>query len=336
MKLGCTEFAIDAIRLRQHHVGILEPPLLDSEVVRKRAQRQRLDVPVGDRTRTLEIVFPQCPRPFTLADTVAIPGKQVACEQGIPFVTQCAEEPDALLQQRLCRLVIVHVEGRPTEKEDGVGAFPTIAAGMMECHRLLGPNPRCRDVTGVDVQLCRSIEGFDASCRRPSVGEKHALQPAPAFRHVAPVPEPPHGCRQPQCKLRLPTGLELVKRSAKIVVLAVDKLEPGPGCAAQVWLRLLGQREEMLGVALSNIVSFAGLVETLECEFPDRLQHPIAVVVPDADEALVDERRKQVEVGVADRFDRLKRRAADEDGKPTEEVLLLRRQQLVAPPDHRA
>ena len=57
---------------------------------------------------------------------------------------------------------------------------------------------------------------------------------------------------------------------------------------------------------------------------------------PAADEVLLDERLECVEVGVADGLRRLHRKASREDGKPTEDLLLLRIEQVVAPRDRGA
>jgi hypothetical protein len=61
----------------------------------------------------------------------------------------------------------------------------------------------------------------------------------------------------------------------------------------------------------------------------DRLEHPEAPVVPDADEALVGERLERVQIGFADRFGRLERAAAPEHGEPCEQELLVFIEKLV-------
>ena len=81
-------------------------------------------------------------------------------------------------------------------------------------------------------------------------------------------------------------------------------------------------------------VALAALVEPLGRELADRLEHHEALAAA-AEQALVDERLEQVEVGVADRLGGLRRHAAREDGEPAEQLLLLGVEQLLAPRDRR-
>ena len=106
-------------------------------------------------------------------------------------------------------------------------------------------------------------------------------------------------------------------------MLLLEAVEPYRVDFAGVRLRLLGERQEVFGVAAREVVCLAGLLEPLGRVLADRLQHPEAVVVADADEALVDEGLQRVEVGVADLLGRLERAAAAEDGEPREETLLV-------------
>ena len=77
------------------------------------------------------------------------------------------------------------------------------------------------------------------------------------------------------------------------------------------------------------------LSEPLERVLPDRLQHPVALVV-EAKQALVHERLQPIEVGTCDLRGGLERTAAGEDGQGPEQPLFLGREQLVAPADRRA
>ena len=90
-------------------------------------------------------------------------------------------------------------------------------------------------------------------------------------------------------------------------------------------VRGLGKLEQLLRRAAAAERRRRPHVELLGGELADRLQHPEAVASLAADEALVDERLRAVDVRVADRFGRLERAAAAEDGEPREEPLLLRR-----------
>ncbi len=55
-----------------------------------------------------------------------------------------------------------------------------------------------------------------------------------------------------------------------------------------------------------------------------------------SEEALVEEGRERIEVGVADLFGGLERERAAKDGKPCEELLLIAVEEVVAPRDRRA
>jgi hypothetical protein len=77
----------------------------------------------------------------------------------------------------------------------------------------------------------------------------------------------------------------------------------------------------------------------LPCELADRLEHPEALVPvrigAAADEALVEERRKRVEVRATHRFGRLESAAAAEDCEPGEQPLFVVVEEVVAPSDRR-
>ena len=62
--------------------------------------------------------------------------------------------------------------------------------------------------------------------------------------------------------------------------------------------------------------------ELLGRELADRLEHPEAAGLPAADEALVDQRLHELEVGVGDLLGRLQRPAAAEDGECREQLPL--------------
>src|SRR3954464_4124466 len=85
----------------------------------------------------------------------------------------------------------------------------------------------------------------------------------------------------------------------------------------------LGEFNARLGVAPPDRVCLAGAIKALDCELADRLQHPEAVALADADEALVDERLERVHIGIANPLARVDRGPAAEDGKPGKEALLV-------------
>ena len=90
----------------------------------------------------------------------------------------------------------------------------------------------------------------------------------------------------------------------------------------QLGRALLGESEELPGVACVEIVALAGCLQPLDGELADRLEHPEALAgVPE--EALVDERLEGVEVGAGDLLGCLEGAAAAEDGQPGEQALLL-------------
>src|ERR687887_2050850 len=100
-------------------------------------------------------------------------------------------------------------------------------------------------------------------------------------------------------------------------------------------LQALGEVEEVVGVPTPQRLPLAALVEALGRVLADGLQQrePVARGL---DEALVDQRRNSVDVGVRNRLRSIEREAACEDGEPPEELLLLSRQKGVAPVDGRA
>ena len=95
-----------------------------------------------------------------------------------------------------------------------------------------------------------------------------------------------------------------------------------------------------LGLLSPQCVLLARCLQPLPRELADRLEHPEALLAvrigAAADEALVEQRRQRVEVGVADRFGGLERGAAAEHREPGEELLLVLVEQVVAPRDRGA
>src|SRR5204862_7327056 len=72
------------------------------------------------------------------------------------------------------------------------------------------------------------------------------------------------------------------------------------------------------------------LFQLLERELADRLQQGVALRA-EADEALLDQRLQRVQPRSRYLFCGIKRPAAEEDSEPPEGLLLLRREQFVAP-----
>jgi hypothetical protein len=85
-------------------------------------------------------------------------------------------------------------------------------------------------------------------------------------------------------------------------------------------------------VASAGLLRRAALLQLLERELADRLEQGIATVA-EADEALLDERLQRVEVGPGHLLRCFEAEVAREAAEPGEDVLLLGREQVVAPPD---
>ena len=84
----------------------------------------------------------------------------------------------------------------------------------------------------------------------------------------------------------------------------------------------------------------AGSLEEIARELADRLQHPEALLsepaCTSANQALVEERRKDIEVGIADGLGGLQSAAAAEDRESPEEPLLVLVEEVMRPGDRRS
>jgi hypothetical protein len=116
-------------------------------------------------------------------------------------------------------------------------------------------------------------------------------------------------------------------------VLAVEPLENGRRIGTARLGLSLGQREEVLRVPLPVVGHIGQLGKAFACELPDRLEHEEAPGRRLAQEALVDERRDQVDVGPADGLGRLELEASRKDREPRKRQLLVLAEQLVTPGD---
>src|SRR5262245_56207906 len=96
---------------------------------------------------------------------------------------------------------------------------------------------------------------------------ERALQTtSPLDQMPPPCPETPERRSQAQSVLALVRGLEPVQGGSKVGVLGLEPVEPlgvapRPG---EVRLRLLGEREEIVGVATVPPRGFARVLEALE------------------------------------------------------------------------
>jgi hypothetical protein len=127
-----------------------------------------------------------------------------------------------------------------------------------------------------------------------------------------------------------------VERSTHVVVLDLEQDDELVLLrAAESLVDVLGKRAEVVGVAAAQIIGFAPSLELVDRVLPDRLEHRDAVPKPPY-EALVEQRLERVEVGGTDIFGCLERAAAGENRQTREQLLLVVRQELVAPLDRRA
>ena len=109
-------------------------------------------------------------------------------------------------------------------------------------------------------------------------------------------------------------------------------------------VRREGDLEHPVGVPAADVSCLdRGLdrgLELLDRELANRLEHPEALLAeaarPSPHEALVEERRERVEIGVADCLGRLERAAPAEDRESPEEPLLVLVEQVVRPGDRRS
>ena len=87
---------------------------------------------------------------------------------------------------------------------------------------------------------------------------------------------------------------------AEVVVLRFDPVVPDRRCPGQqLGARQLRKLEEEGATPFPQDLSPAGLLDSLDRELTDRLQHPEALLCV-ADETLLDERLQRVEVGAAE------------------------------------
>src|SRR5512132_685403 len=116
------------------------------------------------------------------------------------------------------------------------------------------------------------------------------------------------------------------ERRSEVLELRIQQLQAIASSLVEVDGDSLGQRPVVRGVARADRICVARVLETFECELPDRLQHPEprpeTIILP-ADQTLTQEPRERFGVGSSDVFDGVDRGAAREDGKAAEGRLLL-------------
>ncbi|MBM2822290.1 MAG: hypothetical protein HW413_1036 [Thermoleophilia bacterium] len=120
-------------------------------------------------------------------------------------------------------------------------------------------------------------------------------------------------------------------------MLGPDEREPRGRRGEALLVGPLREREEVVEVPLADGLLLFTFLEPLGRVLADRLQHPEArsvVLVPTANEVLVEEGLKRVGVGARNVLGGLIG-AAGEDGESAEELLLVVREKVVAPFDRR-
>ncbi len=148
------------------------------------------------------------------------------------------------------------------------------------------------------------------------------------------------GRRQPQQIAALPALLQPPQRRPQVAELDFQVADVGSTANARSDRR--GAGEAPIRMAVSGDYLIAARRQAFERELADRFEHRVAglsrLVVP-LEQALVDQRRHPVD-GIdcraavhGDHFDRREGATAGKDAKPSEEGLLGRRQEVVAPGD---
>src|SRR5438105_3106500 len=130
--------------------------------------------------------------------------------------------------------------------------------------------------------------------------------PDPRGEVTAHEPEAGERAGEPEGELRPAGAFQPIERGPEVVVLGVEPLEPLAPACRQVRLRRLRQREEVLGMRPPKLLRLVRVFESLERVLADRLQHPVTLVRA-PEQALLDERLEDVEIGIEHFFGRLER-----------------------------
>src|SRR3954447_26789906 len=231
-----------------------------------------------------------------------VPGDAVAEVRRLDLVSAGDEEPEALLVA-------------------GGGTFGF--AGELE------RTAECPQRVGAKLRF-----GVRGSCEQ-------GLETWRALARFANEPESLERRGQSEAALGVVLGCP-VERSADVVDLGREEIDiPLAGDAdSRARARAIGQIEQPLDLEPAQGILLTRGVQALPCELADRLEHPEALVPvrigAAADEALVEERRKRVEVRATDCFGRLEGAAAAEDGEPGKQLLFVVVEEVVAPGDRGA
>ncbi len=142
----------------------------------------------------------------------------------------------------------------------------------------------------------------------------------------AKAPELEEPARERHRELPLAGSLEMIERSAQVVVIGLEPIEPRSRISTEeARLGLVGEAQEVLRMSPAEATGLVRVVETLSRVLADRLEHREARLVV-ANEALIDERLERIDVRFGHRFGRLERASTVEDSESREEPTLLRRE----------
>ena len=152
----------------QHGEGICDPTLVAGES-RQLIQFRGDDSHVGLRARLAENVLMEGSAVFLITEAAVGPCEAVGRHEGVVIVAKLPEGADALLEDRPCRCPVSFLGRYEAEREDGVGGPPCVAEPAMEHQCLLGPKPRCGEVSTRDHEGGRSVERSCAGGRRTMI-----------------------------------------------------------------------------------------------------------------------------------------------------------------------
>ena len=172
--------------------------------------------------------------------------------QLVVLVPEVAEPLDALPEELLRSRPIALQADDVGEHEQGKGDAPVVMQLAVELERLLGPKLARRDISARQSRIGGAAEGLGARRGRALVSAECSFELTPPLDQMPPqIPESPKRCRQPERGDGVAGRLKPVHGSPKVVVVALQPVEP-LGVAAhadQMRLGLLGDTEKVLCVA---------------------------------------------------------------------------------------
>ena len=285
------EVAEDPIALGCQRDGVLDATLVERDLAEE-AERD----PLGERVVCLPGLtddrFVQRAGAFEVAALVVRPGVRSSRAQCVVPVAELAELSHALAEELLRSRPVALLPGGVGDHESGEGGTPGVAELLVELECLPSPTAPRRNVAARQRHVRCSAERLGTSRRRALIRSERVFDATAAFRPMPLlVPEAPECRDEPHDTVGLADRLEPVHRDAEVVVVELQGIEPllAAPDPDQIGLGLLGERQEVLGVAPPQRFGSGRLLEPLGCVLADRLEHPEAVAPAGANEALVDE-----------------------------------------------